>query len=87
MIDLTIVLSIVVALAIFNLLDVFADYVTVKINTYRFKKSLTELEYNYGSWLNTDWNKDDCCDDCDICDEDEPVKKPVKKTAVKKKTR
>jgi hypothetical protein len=84
MIDFTIVLSIVVALAIFNLLDIFSDYVTVKINTYRFKKSLTELEYNYGSWLNTDWNKDDCCDDCDICDEmDEPAKKPVKK-AVKK---
>lgn len=82
MIDFTIVLSIVVALAIFNLLDIFSDYVTVKINTYRFKKSLTELEYNYGSWLNKDWSLRDCCDECDICDEDEPVKK---KTATKKR--
>ena len=83
MIDFTIVFSIVVAIAIFNVLNILTDYLAVKIDTYRFKKRLSKLEYQYESWLGTDWN--DCDDDCDICDEmDEPAKKPVKK-AVKKK--
>jgi hypothetical protein len=83
MIDFTIVFSIVVAIAIFNVLNILTNYLAVKIDTYRFKKRLSKLEYQYESWLGTDWN--DCDDDCDICDEmDEPAKKPVKK-AVKKK--
>lgn len=83
MIDFTIVFSIVVAIAIFNVLSIFTDYLAVKIDTYRFKKRLSKLEYKYESWLGADW--DECDDECDICDEvDVPAKKPVKKTAKKK---
>lgn len=83
MIDFTIVFSIVVALAIFSVLNILSDYLAIKIDTYRFKKRLSKLEYQYESWLGTDW--DDCDDDCDICDEmDEPARKPVKKAAKKK---
>lgn len=87
MIDLTIVSSVVLAIAIYKVLEIFSDYLALKIHTYRFKKRLSKLEYKYDSWLGVDWNE--CDDDCDICDEvDEPVKKPVrKKTAAKKKTR
>lgn len=83
MIDFTIVFSIVVAIAIFNVLNIFTDYLAVKIDTYRFKKRLSKLEYKYESWLGADW--DECDDECDICNEmDAPAKKPVKKTAKKK---
>ena len=83
MIDFTIVFSIVVAIAIFNVLNIFTDYLAVKIDTYRFKKRLSKREYKYESWLGADW--DECDDECDICDEmDAPAKKPVKKTAKKK---
>jgi hypothetical protein len=86
MIDFTIVFSIVVAIAIYKVLEIFSDYLALKIHSYRFKKRLSKLEYKYESWLGADW--DDCDDYCDICDEmDEPVKKPAKKTAAKKKTR
>lgn len=82
MIDFTIVFSIVVAIAIYKVLEIFSDYLALKIHSYRFKKRLSKLEYRYESWLGAD------CDDCDICDDmEEAVKKPVKKTAVKKKTR
>ena len=88
MIDFTIVFSIVVAIAIFSVLNILTDYLAIKIDTYRFKKRLSKLEYQYESWLGTDW--DDCDDDCELCDEydviQKPVKKPVKKTAAKKKT-
>jgi hypothetical protein len=86
MIDLTIVFSVVVAIAIYKVLEIFSDYLALKIHSYRFKKHLSKLEYKYESWLGADW--DDCDDYCDIYDEmDEPVKKPAKKTAAKKKTR
>jgi hypothetical protein len=86
MIDLTIVFSIVVAIAIYKVLEIFSDYLALKIHSYRFKKHLSKLEYKYESWLGSEW--DEYNDDCDICDEmEEAVKKPVKKTAAKKKTR
>lgn len=82
MIDFTIVFSIVAAIAIYKVLEIFSDYLALKIHSYRFKKHLSKLEYRYESWLGSDW------DDCDICDEmEEAVKKPVKKTTAKKKTR
>ena len=86
MIDLTIVFSVVVAIAIYKVLEIFSDYLALKIHSYRFKKRLSKLEYKYESWLGADW--DDCDDYCDIYDEmEEVVKKPAKKTAAKKKTR
>ena len=86
MIDFTIVFSIVVAIAIYKVLEIFSDYLALKIHSYRFKKRLSKLEYKYESWLGSEW--DEYNDDCDICDEmEEVVKKPAKKTAAKKKTR
>ncbi len=65
MIDFTIVFSIVVAIAIYKVLEIFSDYLALKIHSYRFKKRLSKLEYKYESWLGADW--DDCDDYCDIC--------------------
>ena len=88
MIDLTIIFNVVIGIAVFNILDILGEYLVSKIHAYKFKKRLSKLEYTYESWLGRDWSKRDCYDERDFCDEVYvPAKKPVKKTAVKKKTR
>ena len=85
MIDLTILLTIVVALAIYGVLNTLSQYLSIKWLSYTTKKKLDQ-EY---ALLIEKWDAD-CDDNCELCDEydviQKPVKKPVKKTAAKKKT-
>ena len=87
MIDLTIILNVVIGIAVFNILDILGEYLVSKIDAYKFKKRLSKLEYTYESWLGRDWGMDGCDDNCGCNEIIVPAKKPVKKTAVKKKTR
>ncbi len=79
MIDSTIVLSIILALAIYGILNTLTQYLSIKWLSYTTRKKL-EQEYSFMDG----WTLD-CDDDCEVCEE-ETFKAPVKKAAPKKKT-
>jgi hypothetical protein len=80
MIDLTILFTIVVALAIYGVLNTLSQYVSIKWFSYSTRKKLDQ-EYTF---LMDNWEPD-CDDDCEVCEEE--TEKAVKKTARRKVTR
>jgi hypothetical protein len=79
MIESTIVFSVILALAIYGILNALTQYVSIKWLSYTTKKKIEE-QFNFMQ----DWSLE-CDDDCEVCEE-ETFKAPVKKAAPKKKT-
>jgi hypothetical protein len=80
MIDVTILFTVVVALAIYGVLNTLSQYLSIKWLSYSTRKKLNE-KY---SFLMDNWEPD-CDDDCEVCEEE--TEKAVKKTARRKVTR
>lgn len=79
MIESTIVFSVILALAIYGILNALTQYVSIKWLSYTTKKKIDQ-QFNFLQ----EWNLE-CDDDCEVCEE-ETFKAPVKKAAPKKKT-